>query len=259
MTQLYEFEQILNFRDFGGYPTQEGGKIKAGKLFRSANFHKSTPSDLSRLAELDIGLLVDLRHLPERKRQPNKWPESALTKVMQYTNAKGPKEGQLAPHEAFVKQDLSVAEDAKNYMRKSYYQRPRDSGFKTIFSNTLKHMAATGDGIVIHCAAGKDRTGTLAAIILSVLGVDEETIMKDYMMTMTAVDIESFLKPAAQAMSERYGRPYSPDALRPMFGVSPDYLEKSLSAIGNMNHYVTESLGLSPQDIDALKAAYIEG
>jgi len=258
VTRLYKFDQILNFRDFGGYATESGQAVKRGKLFRSANFHKSSAEDLARLAELNIGLLVDLRHLPERKRQPNKWPETLQTDVLAYKNPNGPKEGELAPHEAFVKEDLSIAEDAKKYMRSSYKQRPHDDGFKDIFSNTLKHMAKTGDAIVIHCAAGKDRTGTLAAIILSVLGVSPKTIMEDYMMTMTAVDIESYLKPAAKMMSERYGREYSPDALRPMFGVAPDYLESSLNAIGDMGTYIKETLGLTDQEISALKSIYLD-
>jgi len=257
MQRLYPFENILNFRDFGGYETLSGQKIKPGKLFRSANFHRATSQDLAQISDLDIGLLVDLRYAPERARQPNKWPEAARTKVLAFEDIAGLRDKDIAPHEAFIKTDLRQAQDARNYMMQSYRSRPDDPGFEAIFSNTLRHMVDTGENIVIHCAAGKDRTGTLAAIILSTLGVDLPMIMTDYMLTMEAVDIESFLEPAATMMSQRHEREYSPDALRPMFGVEPAYLESSLEAIGDMSRYVRDNLRLSETDIQALKAHYL--
>jgi len=257
MKRLYAFEKIFNFRDFGGYKTQSGQMIRSEKLFRSANFHRASALDLSHLSDLDIGLLVDLRYAPERDRQPNKWPAPSSTKVLSFEDLSGTREADIAPHEAFMKTDLRVAEDARNYMLNSYKTRPGDPGFEAIFSDTLRHMADTGDNIVIHCAAGKDRTGTLAAIILSVLGVDIQTIIEDYMLTMSAVDIESFLAPAAEMMKKRHKREFTVDSLRPMFGVEPDYLESSLQAIGNMSDYVRDNLRISDSDIEAIKADYL--
>lgn len=255
--RVYDFDNILNFRDFGNYTTQDGRQVAAARLFRSANFHKASRADLVRLRDLDIRLLVDLRHLPEREKQPNQWPDTLPTRMVLFEDVGGIRAADMAPHEAFVKQDLRDPEDARQYMLRSYRTRPDDPGFRKIFADTLTHMSDTGDSLVIHCAAGKDRTGTLAAVILSVLGVDEDTIMHDYMATMTAVDIESFLEPAAKMMTTRYGRPYSPEALRPMFGVEPDYLKQSLEAIGDMNAYVRDVLGISDMDIAKIKAAYL--
>jgi len=68
--RIKKFDNVLNFRDFGGYETVDGGKIKAGKLFRSAHLHNTNKTDKARLEGLDIGLIVDLRHKPERERQP---------------------------------------------------------------------------------------------------------------------------------------------------------------------------------------------
>ena len=257
MKRLYTFDNIVNFRDFGGYTTKEGRRLKAGKLYRSANFHRANISDLSHLSDLDIRLLVDLRYAPERAKQPNKWPEKSDTKVLSFEDIGGLRDPDIAPHEAFTKNDLRVAEDARNYMIKSYTARPSDPGFVSIFSQTLKHMAATGDNIVIQCAAGKDRTGTLAAIIQSALGVDSDMIMQDYMLTMEAVDIESFLRPAAKMMESRYNRSYSLEALRPMFGVEPGYLQGSLRAIGDMQAYIRNELDITEADLRALRAQYL--
>jgi len=256
--RIKSFDAIFNFRDFGGYVTQEGGRISEGKLFRSAHLHNTNDNDLAKLADLNIGLVVDLRHAPERERQPSRWPEGQTTRVLTYPDPKDSDSEKVAPHEAFMKHDLHKPEDARNYMINSYGMRPDDMGFRQIFGDTLRHMAKTGDPILVHCAAGKDRTGTLCALIKGTLGVDLEAIMEDYMLTMKAVQIDNFLKPAAEMFTQRYGRAIDPEAIRPMFGVEPAYLESSLATIKDMDIYIKEALGISDKEKAAIKAAYLE-
>ena len=255
-SRVYQFDAIFNFRDFGNYATRDGAHIRPGQLFRAANFHRASDSDLNRLSDLGIKLRVDLRHAAERERQPNKWPGDGATTFVNFEKD-GDHAEDLAPHEMFVKEQLYRPEDARAYMQASYAARPDDPNFRAIFSKTLKHMASDGGPFVIHCAAGKDRTGTLAAIILSALNVDPETIMSDYMLTMSAVDIEAFLEPASKMMGKRYERTFSPDALRPMFGVERSYLENSLTAIGDMDRYISDALGISDTERQAIMDNYL--
>ena len=254
--RIKQFETVYNFRDFGGYQTMDGGRLKANKLFRSAHLHNTNEADKARLAKLDIGLIVDLRHAPERERQPTNWPETYSPRRLEYPEHG--KSAKVAPHEAFMQHELHKPEDARNYMIGSYGARPHDAGFKQIFGDTLRHMAKTGDPILVHCAAGKDRTGTLCAVIKGVLGVDEKTIYEDYMLTMTAVDIDSFLEPAAQMFTQRYGRAIEPESIRPMFGVEEAYLQSSLGAIEDIQSYISDHLGITDKEKAALKAAYLE-
>ena len=255
--RIKQFETIFNFRDFGGYQTEDGSQVKANKLFRSAHLHNTNEADKERLSELDIGLIVDLRHAPERERQPTNWPETQSPRRLTYFDPAHSDSAKIAPHEAFMQHDLQKAEDARNYMIGSYSARPHNEGFKQIFGDTLRHMAETGEPILVHCAAGKDRTGTLCALIKGALGVDEETIYEDFMLTMTAVDIDSYLEPAAQMFTKRYGRTIDPEAIRPMFGVEEAYLKSSLDAIGDMRRYIRDDLGITGKEKAALKAAYL--
>lgn len=256
--RIKKFETVFNFRDFGGYQTMDGGKVKANKLFRSAHLHNTNAADKARLADLEIGLIVDLRHAPERERQPTNWPEGRTPRRLTYPDPEHGDSAKIAPHEAFMKHDLHKPEDARNYMIGSYGARPHDAGFKKIFGETLRHMAETGDPILVHCAAGKDRTGTLCAVIKGALGVDEKTIYEDFMLTMTAVDIDSFLEPAAQMFTQRYGRSIDPEAIRPMFSVEEAYLKSSLAAIGDIQSYICNDLGITVKEKAALKAAYLD-
>lgn len=255
-TRVYPFKSVLNFRDFGHYDTTTGHTVKPGLLFRAAHFNRSQDNDLAAIEALKLGLLVDLRQKPERARQPNRLPDGHEIEIFEYSDQKGDNRDK-APHEMFMEMELYRPEDARAYMQRSYSTRPNDAGFRHIFGSTLKHMAKNGEPIVIHCAAGKDRTGTLAAIILASLGVDNDTIMEDYMLTMKAVNIDPFLEPAAKQMSERFGRSIDPEALRPMFGVEPSYLEAALSTIGDMRSYVTNALGVSQEEQDALLKLYV--
>ena len=256
MSRILAFENILNFRDFGDYPALDGRHIKPGHLYRSAHLASASEGDLSGISALNIGLISDLRHKPERSRQPNRWPEGRPAKVVEFPDPPNASDT-MAPHEAFTKYDLQHADDARNYMRGSYLARPNDPAFQSIFSQTLKFMAETGEPILIHCAAGKDRTGTLAALILAALGADKDVIMDDYMLTMKAIDIDSFLVPAAAMMKERHGRDYSPEALRPMFGVEPSYLENSLKTMGDMDAYISNELGITSKERDAIHENYL--
>jgi protein-tyrosine phosphatase len=262
MSRLYTFDNILNFRDFGDYPAAGGARVKSSKLFRSAHFNQASQADITRLSALDISLQVDLRYNPERKRQPNLWPSDTgaisakSTRVLEYPDH-DEAEGELAPHEAFVKEILTTPDEARGYMQSSYLARPDDPGFRQIFSATLKHMAASGEPILIHCAAGKDRTGTLAAIILSALGVSSETIMEDYMLTMRAVDIDAYLEPASKMMAKRYGRPISAEAIRPLFSVEPSYLEQSMKTMKDPEKYISDVLGVTQTERQALRDHYL--
>lgn len=260
----YDFQSIYNFRDFGGYAGLDGRPVKTGRLFRSAHLAALSPEDLDAIGGLDINLVVDLRYAPERTKQPSRFP-TPTPHLHEYPDATEAKAAKVAPHEAFLEHELYTAQDAHNYMMRSYKARPHDPGFQKIFADTLNFMANSEDeqsaGVLVHCAAGKDRTGTLCALIQSTLGVSRDDIMTDYMMTLDSVDIDKIIGPAAAMYTKRYGRQIDAEALWPMFGVSPDFLASSLEGMqdssGGIERYITEELKVSAADIDSIRKRYL--
>ena len=257
MASILKFDNVLNVRDFGGHALGDGSKIANGKLLRGAQLSKMSAGDHRQFEKHNVSLIVDLRHEPERNRQGSNWPESKMPNTFVYDDAVSPhQDNQLAPHEIFIIRELKDPEDAHNYMIGSYGQRPHDAGFVSVTSKSLKHMANTGEHIYVHCAAGKDRTGTFSAIVLMALGLSADDVMSKYMLTRKAVDIEPILQMAAKRMEKQYGRPYNADALRPIFGVEPEFLQASLDAMGDFDTYWNDVLGLSHKEIGSLKSHY---
>ncbi len=257
------YQTIYNFRDFGGYAAGEGQRVVTDRLFRSAHLANLSDEELSDIASLGIDLVVDMRHAPERAKQPSKWsPDTVLTLPKDHAR----EAAKVAPHEAFTREEMYSASDARRYMMGSYVGRPHDAGFVSIHRDTLMAMTeegaeagrGSGPNVLVHCAAGKDRTGTMCALVLGLLGVSDDDIMADYLLTRDAVDIEAILAPAATMFSARHGRDYTPDMLRPMFGVDPDYLEASLDAMGPFDGYARDTLGLSDERLERLRARYRE-
>jgi protein-tyrosine phosphatase len=114
---------------------------------------------------------------------------------------------------------------------------------------------------VVHCAAGKDRTGVICALTLTALGVPHDTIVADYELTNTAVDYLARLPAIKERMEARIGKPIDSEALRPMLGVHRDYLAAAFAVIGekypDVPTYMREVLGVDDAMVRELRARFI--
>jgi protein-tyrosine phosphatase len=243
--RLIEFDRVLNFRDFGGWDTMDGAKVTRGKLYRSAAFSDASDNDLVRLNDMGVRFLVDLRRPEERRHEPNRWPGESCRV---FVNDEGAEGVALPPHlVALLQSDLSAA-STRGYMMSLYREIPFDPRLISLYRDWFAEMQQGGAG-VIHCAAGKDRTGIGCALTLMALGVDEGIVFADYEFTNAAVDLEKRMPKIQARMEERLSRKLDPEALRPMLGVEVDYLRAALDAIneryGSAESYLREALGVS--------------
>lgn len=246
--RLVDFEKILNFRDFGGWDTSSGGKVARGKLYRSASFHDASDADIARLNDMSIRFLVDLRRPEERAHEPSRWSNDSCRVIFNDEGAGGTS---LPPHlVALLQSDLS-AQSTRDYMMSLYREIPHDPRLIGLYRDWFSELGDGGAGVV-HCAAGKDRTGIICALTLMALGVDEETVFADYEFTNQAVDLEKRMPKIQQRMEERLARKLDPAALRPMLGVEIDYLHAALSEIrarsGSVDKYLEQQLGVGARE-----------
>jgi protein-tyrosine phosphatase len=170
--RIVPFTGVLNFRDLGGYRTHDGRTTRWGRLYRSDAMHDLTDEDLVVFRELGVSSVVDLRSTAEVA-----YTGRGLLELesMRFVNSPV-----LSDAQTDERRDESIFDDA--YLSRRYLQY-LDVGAPA-FVAAIKEMTVPENyPLVFNCFLGKDRTGVLAALVLSCLGVDRETIVEDYAIT----------------------------------------------------------------------------
>ncbi|MDX2276476.1 MAG: tyrosine-protein phosphatase [Hyphomonadaceae bacterium] len=252
--RLVEFERVANFRDFGGYDTPDG-KLVRGRLFRSASFHDASDADIERLNALGARLLVDLRRPEERAHEPNRWPGEAVPTVF-HDDGAGDITA-LPPHlMALMQADLN-ADALAAYMHYAYRSFPFEERLIQPYRAWFRGLIEGEGPAIIHCAAGKDRTGLGCALTLFALGVSDDDVFADYEFTNQAVDLEGRFPRIQAAFEKRIGRMLDIETLRPILGVREEYLNIALDEIrakhGSIETYLEHVLGVGPSERAAMR------
>lgn len=256
-SRTLKLEGVHNFRDYGGYDTVHGAPVRKGLLWRSAQHGDASDADLAVIHGLDLANVIDLRGPSEREIKPCRRHDDFAAQVWSY-----PEEtAGLALHTEAADGVVTAAE-ARAAMLRLYEGiafRENLVPMLRLYFNILDR--AEGPSLV-HCVAGKDRTGWAVAMAQHALGVPREAILDDYMLTNVAGNIEARIADGAVQIRARHGD-ISDDTIRALMGVEADYLNAALTAAeeryGDLDRYLDEVLGVDAARREALRAHYLEG
>lgn len=247
-------EGASNFRDFGGYATDDGRRVRWRHLYRSNKLSELTEGDRARLDALGIRAIFDLRVRPEREADPTCWSRPELVVK---TFPPGDKRPLVEMAAAYDPDEAG----ARALMKEFYGSMPRTMAH--VFGAVIGVVADGAAPCIIHCSAGKDRTGIACALILSALGVPRDTVIEDYALTQTLRRPESDMaRVVAPGRHEGLRARFSPEAIAVMMAAHADYLGHAFEAMeedhGSVHGYIRDRLEVDEATLTRLADRLLE-
>lgn len=248
-----ELQGVGNFRDIGGYRTASGHQLRWRQVFRSAQPDEIEAPEAQRLAdEFGVTTLIDLRHPTEGNAQVGVAPEALDAAGIEYRNHS--LQDRDRPYSELLAEMRDYAPDrtgsdrvAAIYMEFFVVRRPQE------LAAVFHTIAEAAGALVIYCTAGKDRTGVTIALLLSMLGVPDDTISEDYQLSNLASD-------RLAAWSRRHGGKVdemSPERRRATFGVRRDSMTAFLGSFreqyGDVRQFL-EAQGVGSASLERIEA-----
>ncbi len=238
--RLLPMEGAFNFRDLGGRKLKDGRKVKWGVLFRADELTNLTEADVNYLGSIPITSVIDFRAESEIKRAPDKLPDTA-----QFTYPMTITPGAMRTEGLHGNREEASFENQMVQMNRLYVSDPACiRAYRIMFMIIQNRLTAP---IVLHCTAGKDRTGMGIALILFALGASEEEVMEDYMMS------KGNIAGKYKDFVEKYPR------TKPIFTVSESYLAAGIEQMkkdhGSIDNYLKNVLKV---DIPKIRRLYLE-
>jgi len=243
-------EAIHNFRDFGGYKTLNGTCLKKGLLYRSGDLANATNADLEHLAALGIKTICDLRSAREKTMEPDRFPNP-----MPFVYLNLPMRPILDYHNRSLGRLFSLMfgrERRKDYVAESHKAyREYATGYLPQLRSLFQCISNPANlPLLLHCSAGKDRTGVVASLIQLLLGVPVELVMEDYLKTNDR--LSAYTEDVFQKISRLsyFGVPWQ--IFAPLFEARPEYLGAALAQVeddfGPLDEWFRRGLGYSERE-----------
>ena len=234
----------------------------AGRWFRPAHHGRASELVVGVLRGLEARTVVDLRRAGERQCQPTRWLDAltpALISIVEPNSQAA--YAALPPHIAALSGGDGNAQSVARFLARLYGDIPYDPVHVDLFRRYFAALSQTGAGVLIHCSAGKDRTGILAALTLSLLDVDQSDIMADFLLTNTASNIAERLPKLGARLGAAYSVPIEVAALLTLMQVEPACLETMFDTLrarsGTMAQYLSTVIGVDPSELDRIAARLV--
>jgi len=253
--RLLPLEGGNNFRDLGGYATQDGKRVKWGTLYRSGTMVDLTDADYRYLGQLGIAVVCDLRSTEERHNEPTQW--QAATPPQRLERDYELEVGDL--YAALLKPGITVDEVKAVF---ADFMREVPGQFASDYRDMFAALVAGKAPLAFNCSAGKDRTGAAAALLLTALGVDRETVIADYLLSNQYYKPRPSSAAAGDDATSQMLAALPQELLAVLMGVDRMYLEATFEAIeerhGSVETYLDEVLGVDAAALASLRAQYTE-
>jgi protein-tyrosine phosphatase len=248
-----------NFREVGGYPTMDGHRVRRGLLWRSARLDELTSADIEAFHRLGIAAVADLRSARERALNPTSEAISASVRTLAWDTAR------RRYDDTELKGLFSPGADSNHYFQSIlglYRMIATDHAHQ--FRDIFEAVAGGALPMLIHCAAGKDRTGIAVGLLLELVGVERAFVLADYAMTEQLLDWDRLTAAAVlgTGLSLSWLERLDPGARSLLFRSDERYLravfEDMEAQHGSVTAFVIERLRVPPAVIDRLRKRLLE-
>lgn len=255
--RVLDLEGGRNFRDLGGYRTADGQQVKWRTVFRSGTPANLTANDYKTLDKLGIRAFCDFRANDEREAEPNRYA-AANSDIEYWTRDYRMDSGNLM---GVLMGPDAGAEKSRATMTAFYRVLPEEQAeaYREMF-----HLLAAGKTpLAFNCSAGKDRAGTGAALLLTLLGVPREAVVADYALSDDVVDYRKEMTESAAKNPAYAGLAKLPwETVEPLLASDPVYIEAALDALakkyGSVDAFIEKQLGVTPAMKKAIRAHLLE-
>jgi protein-tyrosine phosphatase len=256
--RVIKFRGFSNFRDLGGYPADGDARVKWGALYRSGHLAKVKSSDLRRFKRLSIDTIIDFRSDAEREKDPNRLPDSLNLKTLSIPI--------LDPSTSSWAEELKAAIQNREFQDFDPSEKMREWYQELAVGHVIPYrqfihgvLNAQGAPVLWHCTAGKDRTGFAAAILLRILGVSQDIVEEDYLLSAKYAD----QRKALIWMLRLSRGKEAAETIQTFFQVKKEWIEAAFQAIdahwGDFETYSYEALGLSESQVSQLRDQLLDG
>ncbi|QDM40214.1 tyrosine-protein phosphatase [Altererythrobacter sp. TH136] len=242
MTQAPNFQGIHNFRDYGGY-SAAGGKVRRGVLYRSGQHVAATDGDLAELAALDIRTVIDLRGIAEREMHPCRRHEGWAGEVVAHDGSTT-----SSPPHMDIGPEVTTADYARDRMLQVYTRMPENPAMQAMFGRYLHALADRDGASLVHCFAGKDRTGMAVTLLLHIVGVSEDDQVREFLLTNESPTFHILRAQSIPVMEKRLGRTMDEASVRAMLDVHEDYFARfhlvARQTHGSLDDWLNQAVGV---------------